>query len=348
MYKRGLTAAIALLMLLVGCKKEEKFVDKTTGKPLNIKIIRFDEALFGQKHTNQTLYFDTLIKDYSDLMDTNIPKKNLYMLLSNTVADTIMQQGWKAVNKMYPSFDWLEKKLNTGFAELQKNYPQTHLPKIYSMISGPIDYQTGYERRVYADANCIIIAADWYAMTILKDKPFYNQIPKYLCKVLDSAYIAADVIKAYLKQVTTINMPLASMSGDADLLSLMIESGKFNYAAQKLLGCTEQEVLRYTDKELQWCQKNEANIWGYFIQNKLLFEKEPIKYRGLLFDAPSSRGMQGSPARVAEYIGYRIVCEYAKQNKISIQDLFSLTKAEDIGKEANRILNESGFKPKKR
>ncbi|MDR1846822.1 MAG: hypothetical protein LBR17_01730 [Bacteroidales bacterium] len=348
MYKKIFTLTLFALLLAVGCKKNEKFIDKATGQPLTVKIWRFDKALFEKQHSDMALYLDSLKKDYGYLLSSDLTKEEQGQYLTEFVNDKVLQKAWEIVNKKYANLDWLERKLNFGFAELQKDYPETALPKIYTMIAGPVDYQNGYVRRVFADDSCVVIALDWFSMKELSGLEFYNQVPKYLNKVLDSAFLAADVMKTYLREVTTLNVPLAQQNPDADLLSLMIELGKYDYATKILLDCSEQEVLRYSNEELAWCEKNESTIWGYIIQQKLLYSKDRMQFRGMLYDAPSSKGMDGSPARIAEYIGYRIVSEYVKKNDISIPDLFTTTNPNDISKEAADILNKSGFKPKKR
>jgi hypothetical protein len=326
---------IAVVIVFCGCNKKEKFVDSNTGEKVSVKIKRFDKALFETKHSNIDSYLDSIRKDYSDILFSPELDKSIKEL----VADTVGQLAWKAVKKYYNDLSPLESSLTTAFANLQKYYPDTELPKFYTMIAGPARFEWGYANRVFAMDSCVVIALDWYSVNDNTLNNIYC-VPKYLLKVLDSSFIAVDIMKNYLLSVTTVNIKLAIENPDADLLALMIETGKFDYAAQKLLDCDDKTALRYSNEEWQWCEKNEDKLWGYIVQNKLLFEKDRQKFMGILNDAPSSKGIENSPGRIAEYIGFKIVKQFAERKRMKLSNLFLET-------DANKILKESYYKPKK-
>jgi hypothetical protein len=325
---------MAVLTLAFGCKKEAKFVDTQTGEQKSITILRFDKALFDKPHSDMGKYLDSIKPDYKDLLFSS----ELIEGLKQLVADSVGQMAYRAIGKQYNDLTSLEKSLTNGFANLQKEYPNTTLPYIYTMVAGPARFEVGFANRVFAMDSCVVIALDWYSV----DEPLNKVygVPKYMLKVLDSSFLAVDIMKTYLREVTTTDVKLAMENPDADLLSLMIEGGKFDYAVQQLLGCSDEAVLRYTKAELDWCERNEKTIWGYLVENKLLFEKDNFKYRGMITDAPFSKGLEGSPARVAEYIGFKVVKTYAERQKATINSLFHTP-------DANKILRESNYKPKK-
>ncbi|MDR0789967.1 MAG: hypothetical protein LBO06_04135 [Bacteroidales bacterium] len=334
MCKRRLILLIAALVLAVGCKKEAKFVDTDTGEQKSVKILRFDKALFEKQHSDMGKYLDSIRSEYKDLLFSS----ELTESLKELAADTVGQMAWKAVCKRYNDLTWLENNITNAFANLQKSYPKTTLPKFYTMIAGPARFEEGFAQRIFAMDSCVVVALDWYSIDEQLNKVY--GIPNYMIKVLDSAFLAVDIIKTYLREVTTLDVKLAIENPESDLLSLMVEVGKFDYAVKQLLGCDDATVLRYTKAEYDWCVKNESNIWGFLVENKLLFEKDSFKFRGIINDAPFSKGIEGSPARVAEYIGFNVVSKYVEQSKVSINALLHTT-------DANKILRESNYKPKK-
>ena len=103
----------------------------------------------------------------------------------------------------------------------------------------------------------------------------------------------------------------------------------------------DSQVMDYTDNQYTWCETNEKNIWGFIIQNNLLFEKDRTKYMILTNDGPESKGLSGSPARVGNYIGYKIVDAFMKKNNVTIDSLMKIN-------DATVILKQSQYKPKKR
>jgi hypothetical protein len=325
---------IAIITFVTGCKKDAKFVDKTTGKTVSVQIRRFDKALFAEKHTDMDKYLDEIRKDYSDLLFSPELNENLKAL----VVDTIGQKAYSSVINHYNYLSWLEKNLTDAFVNLQKTYPQTTMPRFYTMIAGPARYDWGFANRVFALDSCVVVNLDWYCLDGELNKVY--GAPQYMVELMDSAFLAVDIVKTYLREVTTIDIPLAWQNADADLLSLMIEQGKFSWITGQLIGCDDWTALRYTKAQWDWCEANEANLWGFLVQNKMLFEKERMKVVGVLTDAPSSKGLEGSPARIAEYLGYKIVKQYAESKKTPFNVLFAIT-------DANKILKDSNYKPKK-
>ena len=334
MCKKVIMLALSVLVLAVGCKKETEFVNTQTGERQSVEIKRFDKALFENPQSDMAKYLDSIRPDYKDLLFSPELNESLLQL----VADSVGQLAWKSIRERYNDLTWLEKNITNAFANLQKSYPATVLPRFYAMVAGPARYEVGYANRVFAIDSCVVVALDWYSVNGPLNQAY--DVPNYMVKVLDSAFLAVDIIKTYLREVTTLDIKLAMEDPKSDLLALMIEAGKFNYATQQLLNCSDEAALRYTKAELDWCQRNEAFLWGFLVENKLLFEKDGLKYRGVLHDAPFSKGIEGSPARIAEYIGFKIVKKYCEQGKISINDLFHTA-------DANKILRESNYKPKK-
>ena len=86
-------------------------------------------------------------------------------------------------------------------------------------------------------------------------------------------------------------------------------------------------------------EENETGIWEHFVQEDLLFSKKENEFRSFVNYAPFAKGMpKESPGRVAYFIGYRIVSEYMKNNKIGLDKLISLT-------DSRKFLQESRYKP---
>lgn len=127
---------------------------------------------------------------------------------------------------------------------------------------------------------------------------------------------------------------------DNDLLNLMIQRGKELYFLEKVTPFLNDEVrFGFTPEQMEWCEKNEALIYNFFIQNKLLFEKNLQKTMRYVSDGPSSAGMPvESPGNTGSFIGWIIVKKYAEQNKVSMRDLLETT-------DAQKILEGAKYKP---
>ena len=103
-------------------------------------------------------------------------------------------------------------------------------------------------------------------------------------------------------------------------------------------------VIGYTKDKMQWSIRNEANIWAYFIENKLLFSSHQQNKMRFIEDAPFSKFYTSfdreSPGRIGQWVGMKIVEAYMNSHPdLTLTDLIKET-------DAQKILRESRYKPK--
>jgi uncharacterized protein YjaZ len=100
--------------------------------------------------------------------------------------------------------------------------------------------------------------------------------------------------------------------------------------------------MGYTKEQLEWCIKNESNIWAFFIEQKLLYSTVVQQYIKYISDGPTTNGLpKESPAKIGAWIGWQIVKAYMNNNPaITLEQLLK-------EKDAQKILNNSNYKPKK-
>lgn len=332
--------------LLFSCKKDDKAVKKFYNNNVEetISFKRFDRALFSAPKTTLEAHLKDLQKEYPYMFQQPLSDKEYLSMLIQMVSDTQMQKAQNIVEKEFANIDYLATDLTSAFARLKEIYPNTSLAKnIYTFILGPADYSYGYANRVYMnDTIYFAIALDVYALNKLDSHPYYTQYPQYMKESLGKDFIAPDFMRMYLLNKTFLNIPFKSLSGNASLLDCIIEDGKLSYFVHKLLpNYALNTILSYSLVQWQWCEKNEANIWAYIIQSKLLYDTDRSKYLGLISIGPESKGLSGSPARVGNYIGYKIVEKYMEENKISLDSLIKIN-------DNSIILQKSMYKPVKK
>jgi len=152
-----------------------------------------------------------------------------------------------------------------------------------------------------------------------------------------SEQIVVDVANEYAKKI-------APRSDGRDFMSQMILYGKRIYLLQKLLPKKSlASVFSYTENELVWNTNNESKIWRYFIEKELLYSTDRELLPRFLYPAPFSKFYmtydRDSPDRVGQYIGYRIVDSFMKNNDVSLQELMAIS--------STIVFNQSRYKPKK-
>lgn len=124
---------------------------------------------------------------------------------------------------------------------------------------------------------------------------------------------------------------------DKTLLDLMIAKGKELYFIDKTLPNTPGNLkFGFTDEQMKWAKNNEAQIYNFFLQNNLVYEKNHQKIMRYMVDEPTTPGFaMESPGNLGSYIGFRIVQEYAKNTKQSLKEILSETESQKILKTAN-------------
>lgn len=125
-----------------------------------------------------------------------------------------------------------------------------------------------------------------------------------------------------------------------NLLDLMVEKGKEIYFLKKCLPeIPEHLLLGFTEEQMKWCNENEALIYNFFIQHKLLYETRLQEIMRYVLDGPNTPGFAPeSPGNLGTFIGWKIITDYAKNEKA---DLETVLKQQD----PQLILREANYKP---
>jgi hypothetical protein len=101
-------------------------------------------------------------------------------------------------------------------------------------------------------------------------------------------------------------------------------------------------LFPFPQEKIQWVIDNEANIWGYLIENNYLYSKDNVVIRKFVNEAPFTNffGKQ-SPGKIGVWIGWQICRSWIQKNPDrKLSELMQET-------DAQKILSESKYKPKK-
>jgi hypothetical protein len=241
--------------------------------------------------------------------------------------DSSIMRLYDTVKAHYPNMKKQEAELSDAFAYFRHYFPNTPYPGVYSCISefGP------------AAATCdtaIFVSLDMYLGSSF---PYYNyfDFPEYMQHRFRGEYITPNIVKALVKS-------LASDSVGRRLIDLMIAEGKIIYIAKKLMPHTPDSlIMTYKNNQINWLNENEGQVWGFFIENKLLYNNAMMDVRKYITDGPTTSGMpRESPGNVGSWVGYRIVKQYmSKHPKTTMTELINLT-------DGQKMLSEAKYKPR--
>jgi hypothetical protein len=304
--------ASLVIMASASCKRNHYKVD-TSSINVNIRIKRLEKDIFSLDPAEIPGEVPLLREKYRGFLqlfsyvintgDINDPGFGDYLIrfctdkLNNEVYDTVM--------KKYPDVGWLEQDLQEAFRHYLYYFPGKNVPAVYTCI-------TGFNNSIIVGDSALGIGLDRY---LGAGSGFYRrlQIYKYMAERMTGSNIVPDCIYGW----GTSEWDFESLKYPADnVLSEIIHEGKLKYFEKCMLpGTPDKLIFGFTDDQLKFCRNNEAQMWQYLIEEKLLFSTDKFTIRKLTGEAPfTSYFTNESPGRAAVWLGFRIVESYMMKN----------------------------------
>jgi hypothetical protein len=329
---------LPLLIVLFLASCNDKTTDVSNIK-VDLPVERYDKLIYTIDTNNVG---DGLKKVYarqpgftnafiSQVLQLHEPYNDTSRILQEAVRSflTHTQQLKDSVwQKFDKNTDWT-KGVENAMKYVKYYFPQYKLPKLIGFIGD----LTGRE---ILTQDGLAIGMDYY---MGKDFSYYlipevqTQIPTYLSRRFSVEYLPTNCMQAVIDDL----YPDTSFS--KPLIEQMVEKGKRYFVLDKFLPKTTDTLkLQYTKDQLDWCYKNEKDIWKFFLDGDLLYSTDPST-SNFVSEGPNTQGMpQDSPGNIGLFVGWRIVQKYVEKHPdITIQQLMKISSKE--------IFNEAKYKP---
>ncbi len=307
---------------IISCKKETKQEVDVSAIPVSFKVERFDQKFY----TSEPEDLPKLKSDYPFLF----PEIYADTVWTNKLKDPISRELFDEVQKKYTSIGKLEPQIEDLLKHVKYYYPEKKTPRVITVIT-EVDVDA---KSIFVD-DYLFISLDCY---LGKDHRFYETFPEYMRIEFDESQILPDIVSSF-------SYGKIAPPKDRTLLSLMIYKGKELYMKDLIIPDVADNVkIAYTEDKYRWCEENEAQIWSYFIENKLLYDTNPKNEQRFMNEAPFSKFYleidNESPGRVGAWLGWQIVRSYMENHPdVKLQELLALS--------AKELFEESKYKPKK-
>lgn len=307
---------------------------------INYKAIRFDRMLFACDTNNIAKSVNDLGNQHPDFASvyfnemTGFAKGNDTALFNKSVHHFLTYKDYRGLNdtvqKKFPNTVEIDKQLEAVFKHINYYFPKEKYGTVYYFTSGLNTWSA-----VTVD-TLVGVGLDMY---LGKNYPFYNsvQLPAYQIERCEKEYIPVNVSKAIYENIIPFD------ASGKTLLDLMIAKGKQQIFAEYTNPTINDETLiGYTNPQLKWVEKNEAMVWNYFAEKKLLYSTQWQEMMRYVTDGPTSTGMPAeSPGNIGTYIGWQIVRKYIETHPDEKLADILMNK-----KESQTFLRESGYKPR--
>jgi gliding motility-associated lipoprotein GldB len=328
-----------IALILVSCGRNKK-VD-VSNINLEVKIERFDRD-FDQMRTKPMATEAIILQKkygvfYQDFIERILPAgsmrdtgyfKTLHTIFNNKDYKDLSHD----VAAAYPNMDKQNAELTQAFKYIKYYYPQKRIPKVYA-------YFSGFQAQTTIGEGYFGIGLDLF----LGNSRFYpaitNAFPHYLSRHFTAENITPRVVEGIVREDM-----FPEDDNDKTLLSKMIYNGKIMYFMDSILpDVGDTTKIMYTTQQMKWCNDFKSKIWGYFLEENLLYETDYNKIQKFLTEAPFTPGLgerNESAPKLAVWTGWQIVREYMdKHTDVTLQQLMA-------DKDAQKILNESKYRPK--
>ena len=300
-----------LFVFLYSCKPNSLKVD-ISGIKNEVSVIRFDDELFSIKSSDTVQSISALSNKYPEFFDLFTYK----VIQIGGIGDTLFMEGMKhfltdtmilnvknLVDAEFSDFDKTNKQLVEAFKYYKYHFPENEVPTIFAYISG-------FNQSVVTAENIIGISLDKYLGRDCKYYRLLNSIPQYKMMNMHKEKIPSDVVYAWgITEFENTNKATT-------LLDNMIHYGKLMYFVDALLPEMQDSLkIGYTGVQIDWCKRNEAQMWSQLIENKMLYSNKRMDIIRYTNYSPTTSGFPlESPGRTGVWIGWQIVREYMKKH----------------------------------
>ena len=330
---------IYTIVLISGC-------DQNTQKPeisavtTELKLQRFEADLFGMDVTQPATAISKLKAEYGDFFDlymfriTSLGTPDSIMMqerIVSFVSDTNFRAVAEDIRKTFGDFEAEKEQLSQAFNYYKYYFPKKSIPTIVTLLSA-------FSYPIVCDSFNLGIGLDMY---LGKDYRYYNTLepplPNYLRIQMEKENVVIDAMKGWALSDYQID------EASAKVIDMMISEGRIVTFLEYVIPYADNwRRLGFTESQFEWCEKNEKEIWTFFVDNKLLFSADPNILSKYTNDGPTTSAFpKDSPGNIGKYIGWKIVSAYlTKHPKTELQQLMEM-------KDMMRIYQESGYKPAK-
>jgi len=311
-------------VLLESCDTKE--VPRVSALESKVDVGHFDHAFFAMNSAKLDEKLILLEQDFPKFFESSQNNADLIARYK----DPQIRELFSAVDSVFTNPEDLDNDIKDAFKYFHYYFPAQDSLQVYTWVSNFESLDP-----IIVSGNTLLIALDLY---LGEGSHFYNSAPDYIKKTFEKKYLISDLLHTYFQR----NIPI---SNDNTLLASMLYYGKIHYLASLMMpGSKDPIVMKYTDTKMQWCKENEANVWAYFIENKLLFSSEYQNKQRFIEDAPFSKFFTNfdvkTPGRIGQWIGWQLVKSYMDVNpEVSLNELIN-------EQNAQKILRKSHYKPK--
>ena len=278
--------AILPMCLLFSCSSCGSGSDKipdVSKIPVDVKVQRFDQDMMAIDTNNIAVGVAQLKSKYPLFMevfpqiisDPTRKDSNAEQQVGEFIRHRIIRNLFDSCQMVYRDMSAYDKEFTQAFRFYKYYFPKRNTPQVVAYIS-----EYGVGAFPYGD-SLLAVGIDFF---LGENHTGYQHldIPRYVLRGMNKDHLVARGMEAWVN-----GMIEASPLGKR-LIDVMIDNGKKLYILDKLLPYAADSVkLAYTQKQVDWCKNNEADLWAYVLSDNLLYSVKAESWSKLVNPSPS-------------------------------------------------------------
>jgi hypothetical protein len=328
-----------LVNFLTGCEHNRLDIDtsKVAMEPIEFK--RLDKDVFSLTPENsaqkmmefQKKYSSFYTRYVSSIVNNGGKVDSLYsQTLLRFINNIDINTAYADLIKIYSDNDieLLGDEMTEVVKRFKVFFPKRKTPKQF------VTFVSGFQYNVVYVDSTIGIGLDMY---LGKQNVFYSmmQLPNFRTRTMNKEHVLSDAVRGWI--ITEFD----NADPVNNLLNHMIFYGKIFCTCDALLPNVQDSVkMGYTTAQINYCNKNEKNLWGFFAKDNKLYDNDLKLVSEFTSDGPFTRAIsKDCPPRIAMWLGKQIVKSYMEHNdNVTLEDLMN-------EKDVQKILQKSKYKP---
>ena len=244
-------------------------------------------------------------------------------------------------DKVYKNFSKQTDAIRQGLQYVKYYFPNYILPQSVITFIGPINANFETSFGVQGDVITTKSLGVGLQLHLGKNFSFYNspegqeQYPAYLAQNFDAEHIPVNCLRNIVDDL------FHDRSKGRALIEQMVIRGRRMYLLTKFLPHTPEYIcLGYSKEQMEDCNKHEAVIWDFFLNNNLLNKADETIVQNYIGESPKTPELgEGAPGNIGTYAGLQIVKKFMNDfPQTSLDELMKLPPRE--------IYERSKYKPR--
>ena len=324
MQQRLIYSVLFLIVgLLFSCGRDPLKVD-TSGVDVQIEFVQLDAQIWSTPAADLPALRSKLANQLGEINDYHFG----YILSIGRVSDTAFVNAVEAY-KSDEAIKKMQREVELNFADLSKEQNQLKeaFTRVYAMHDAwgypkqIVWHNSLFQASVFCTETQLAIGMERYlgvsspTVKSLPSEPFYD-------------WIKAKFDRQFMIRDAVFNWFLTNVvdTEEGVLAERMINYGKALLLTEAALPEIEKHIIaRYSADEYKWAIDNEGSFWKFLVDTKGLFKSDEKAAASYFNDAPFTSGLpEKAPDRLGQFLGWRMVQQYVKKNKVEWEDLLTI------------------------